>query len=317
MDDNKSSGGFLENISEGGLPQLIAGPAGKAISRLIGAGVEIPAAWLEQKARAIRDETEARSTVMKSLAERSASLGLEDTALLNRGLDNLLGRAYRDQQNREAVAIETMRVIGEDASEPTGEGPSDDWMNVFEGLAANASSENLRQLFGKVLAGEIRKPGEFSLSTLQLVSIIDSALARIIERVAAHVWDGAIVPREAVGDSIPYDDLLALEDIGFLSLGAGMLHQNKVANESGIIGYRAPGVGLMAEFEPGQKLSLPAYPLSRSGRELVKILSRNPKIAAAAKALWKLDPKRVFVGVPIPFGEGFTLHSPREISKSE
>ena len=40
---------------------------------------------------------------------------------------------------------------------------SKDWLNEFRGIACKKSSEDAQNLFSKVLAGEIRKPGSFSL----------------------------------------------------------------------------------------------------------------------------------------------------------
>ncbi len=69
MANEDTGGSALERVLGGGLPQILLGPAGAAISRLVGATVEIPAAWLEARAQSIRDETEARSLIMKALAE--------------------------------------------------------------------------------------------------------------------------------------------------------------------------------------------------------------------------------------------------------
>lgn len=317
MSEEEQSAGWLQEVFSGGLPQLLAGPAGKAISRLIGAGVEIPAAWLEQKAQSIRDETEARSTVMTTLAEKSAELGLENPQLLNRGLDNLLGRAYREQQNREAVAVKTLEILS-DAQEPTGEGPTDDWLNVFEGHAAKATSEELRSLFAKVLAGEIRQPGEFSLHTLHMVSVLDASLAEKIEQIAVYVWDGKFALQEAAKSNMRYDDLLALDDAGFLTMGAGTLSATLAVGTSGTGGIRSAGIGVAGFFEPDKQVKIPAYPLSRAGRELFQILDVNPDVDAACRALWKLKPSSVVTGKLTKDASGeFTIGEYSEYPKPE
>lgn len=232
-DETESSNqGVLANFNEsGGLAGLFLGPAGKAISRLIGAAVEVPAAWIEQKAQSIRDHTEAQSIVMKTLAQKSADLGISDTELLSRGLDNLLGKAYREQQNREAVAAKTIEELSE-GPPPTGDGPSEDWMNVFETHASRASSEELRGLFAKILAGEIRKPSTFSLSTMHLLSILDATLAELIETIAPYVTAGAYLWRDVSDDLISFDKARHLEDVGFLAIGGGLLQmQMKIPQE--------------------------------------------------------------------------------------
>lgn len=306
-DESRETSGWLENLTEGGLPQLVAGPAGKAISRLIGAGVEIPAAWLEQKAQAIRDETRAKSMVMEALAGKSAEAGIADPKLLDRGLHSLLGRAYREQENREAVAQKTIEELQDDPPRTDREGPSDDWMNSFEAYAARASSEELRGLFARVLAGEIRKPGQFSLATMQLVSILDSTLAALIETAAPFVWDGSAVAREAIDQIVQYRDLMQLEEIGFMSLGSGMVSLTKTASRTGHIGFRSQEIGIIGEFEPGSEVKLSTYVVSRAGRELLAVLNVNPDVGAMARALRKSGAKRVLYGPAITNGDGFSI----------
>lgn len=48
---------FIEKLN---LPEMVAGPAGKAISRLVAGAVEVPAAYLDQFVQAIRSKTEAK-----------------------------------------------------------------------------------------------------------------------------------------------------------------------------------------------------------------------------------------------------------------
>lgn len=313
-ENQNTAKGWLDNISEGGLPQLIAGPAGKALSRLIGAGVEIPAAWLEQKAQGIRDETEARSKVTQMLAEKSAELGLSDTKLLDRGLNNLLGRAYREQENREAVAIGTIKELEKDPAPTSGAGPSDDWMNTFESHAAKASSEELRNLFSRVLAGEIRKPGRFSLSTMQLMSVLDSQLAALIERVSPFVWDESAIFKDTVDGQIDYRDLLHLEEVGVVSLSGGMMTVTKEANEFGFVGFQSHGMGVVASFEPNKRVQLTSYAISRAGKELMSTLSVQPQFSSLAKVMRAHGATKVQFGPAVPARDGgFILPIAREI----
>ncbi|MCQ1855565.1 DUF2806 domain-containing protein, partial [Neorhizobium galegae] len=170
-----------KSLSEGGLPQIIAGPAGKAISRLIAGATDIPAAWLNARAEKIKDETAARTTIMKAVAKASADAAVADPQLLDRALSRYVSDLHRKQENREAVAQKTAEQLANAPPPSDTSGPSDDWMNVFEEYAEKASSEELRDTWGRVLAGEIRKPSSFSLKTLQFLSVLDKATAEAAE----------------------------------------------------------------------------------------------------------------------------------------
>jgi hypothetical protein len=261
----------LQSIAEGGLPQIIAGPAGKAISRLIGATVEIPAAWFEQKAQGIRDETEARSKMMQTLAEKSTELGLSDPKLLERGLNSMLGRAYREQENREAVAGKVLEQLRLDPPPEDSAGPSDDWLNLFEDFASKASSEWVRENWARVLAGEIRKPSSFSLQTMSFLAQLDQPSALAVERALMKVMNGSI----AMIGNVSGDEYETLN----LARSLGIVHQfdtdtvvTNIFNEHGRIVYRQNNVAVVVNGPAGGEIKINGSAISRVARELHPVL---------------------------------------------
>ena len=58
---------------------------------------------------------------------------------------------------------------------------SDDWLNQFRDVACKKSSEEAQDLFSKVLEGEVRKPGSFSLRALTTLSDMDQNVAMIFK----------------------------------------------------------------------------------------------------------------------------------------
>lgn len=205
----------VKSLTEGGIPQIIAGPAGKAISRLIAGAANIPAAWLEQKAQRIKDETAARTTIMTAVAAASSQAAVADQALLERALDRHISEIYRKQENREEVAKQTVKALVDDP--PTAESvePEADWMNAFERHAENASSESMREVWGRVLAGEIRKPNSISLATLNFFSLMDQPLAKAIEEVFPWIIFGdGLLP--AATTKVNLKSLLMVRDSGLV-----------------------------------------------------------------------------------------------------
>lgn len=182
QNDGDDHGTWISTVLEGGLPQFIAGPAGKAISRLIGAGADIPAAWLEGLAQGHRDKTDARSRVSKVIAEKAAGMAVDNPAIMERALHGMLAKSYRIQTNREAVAEIALEELTKLPPPEDSKGPSDDWMNKFERHAEDASGEEIRTMFGRLLAEEVRQPGKIASATLRFVSDLDSDVAKIIQR---------------------------------------------------------------------------------------------------------------------------------------
>ncbi|MCQ8876113.1 DUF2806 domain-containing protein [Mesorhizobium sp. LMG17149] len=304
MSTEQQNQGWLQSILEGGLPQVIAGPAGKAISRLIGAGVEIPAAWLKQKAQAIHDETKAKSIVMEKLAAKSAELGFSDPELLDRGLNNLLGKAYREQVNREVVAKKAIEYLADDPPPEQSPGPSDDWIDLFEGYAARATSENMRDLFARVLSGEIRKPGHFSPATLHFVSVLDGPTAKLIEEALPWCVNCEYVLKDAVGDTIAYGQWLVLEEAGFVTFGGGSLSRSVKPNEQKFAFFRMGRKGLLVQFPDTNERNPKAIKLTKAGEELAATIPVTFELERVGTWFWSFGAEQVFLADVVKDNEG-------------
>ncbi|AEG04233.1 DUF2806 domain-containing protein [Sinorhizobium meliloti] len=288
----------VKSIAEGGLPQVIAGPAGKAISRLIAGATDIPAAWLEQKAQRIKDQTEARKNIMNAVAKASADVAVADPALLDRALERYIAEIYRRQENREEIA---KRAVEQLAIEPpphdVTEGPSDEWMDVFERDAANANSDRLKDLYSRILAGEIRHPGAFSLSTLRLITILDSHIARVFEEILPYVVDGRFLPRELVNAKVNYEAILELEAAGIVITGGGMMTLQKDLSPEGNCFFQLGQLGLATKFEGEGKKSFGAYTLTRPGAELATVSATRADLQAVIDYLWDQNPLEMKAGI--------------------
>ncbi|WP_372804816.1 hypothetical protein, partial [Loktanella salsilacus] len=135
---------WIDKFVDGGLPQLLLGPTGKAVSRLIGASIEIPAAYLDGHAQKIKDRNSARSLMSNAIADRAAHLAVEDHKLLSRAIDNLVAKEYRSQKNKEDIAAIALENLAASPSPPVGDGPTEQFMSRFENYAADATTDDLK-----------------------------------------------------------------------------------------------------------------------------------------------------------------------------
>ena len=198
----KATGWLGELIANFNLPTFLAGPAGAAISRLIGGAADIPAAWLDQKAQAIKDRTKAGTELNNAVTEQAIKEVQLDPDLRRRAAESLISREFRSQINKEAVAEKTVEILAssttqnrsqDTATEMPAE-PGADWMNAFERYVADASSDRLRDTWAPVLAGEIQHPKTFSLKTLRIVLEMDPEVARNFKSAAIHVQSDLDIP---------------------------------------------------------------------------------------------------------------------------
>jgi hypothetical protein len=273
----------------GGVPEWIADlkhlpGAASAIGRLIGGVAKAGAAWVdisvaagEERTQAIRARKEARSTLTKEAVKAIAKQMNEDPELAERALNAGLGGFLESQENREAIAVKTIEHLKDEppAEVATAVPPSEDWMSYFEKHAERASSEVLREHWARILAGEIRKPGTFSLVALQFMSVLDPALAATIERVAPFVAGFAIYETKATSEPPLLLDLVTLDALGFLRRGLGRRH---TINTDGNFVIVFGPFGILVSAEPGGFFYLNCSILTQMGREVLGIVEAKPTL---------------------------------------
>lgn len=289
-------------IPRGLVPSVV-----KAVDRLLGAAVDIPVAWLEQKKSKIDAQTESYKLVEATIARSVVSSVGDDPEIGKRALNVLVNQQYRKQVNREAVAAamiseikeHTSDNIGDETTHDTANVMDDDWLNVFERYAEDASNERLQGLWGRVLSGEIRNPGSFSMRTLRFLSEFSQKEAVIFENFAQSVF-GDHAPKKLVRKNNADDiaDLIHLEHSDLVSgaTGNGLLKMLNFNND-GYCTHRDGNDILILFGKKNTKFSYPAIALTALGEEVLKLITnrklrdtartvaftiRSPEITAAA-----------------------------------
>jgi hypothetical protein len=102
----------------------------------------------------------------------------------------------RKIENRAAVVQVAVDQINNESAKPGSEDAKadvdDDWLNLFARLAEDKSSDELKGLFGRILAGEIRSPGAFSLRTIQFLSTLSKEDATEISNFLSFAIGGRL-----------------------------------------------------------------------------------------------------------------------------
>jgi Protein of unknown function (DUF2806) len=273
---------FIEKLN---LPEMIAGPAGKAISRLVAGVVEIPAAYLDSFAQSIKDKTAAKTQVNKEVAAAAAKLAAGDVDIVARAAHNLLAKEYRRQKNKEEIARKAVEILQDETKTLRGTGPApqgdanqpppppnvdDDWLNVFERYAEEASTERLQELWARILAGEIRRPKTFSLKTLRFVSELDQETAALFEKHAPYICQNAIITRQGLSGN-ELTELLHLQDAGLLTGVGGLINQTINLGPTGQAIMQNQNQLLSIRGQPNQTVQFPVAMLTKIAMEIMQI----------------------------------------------
>ncbi len=268
------------------LPDGVKNRCGQGISRLTGHLTRHLKQKEKQEEADIDDDikrdgnkTDTQQQVLKQLVPDIAKHISGDPDLLERAIIEVMGGAYRKQENRDTIAKKALKDIQDKCSDSSEDDDllDEDWLNIFSSYAEKASSERTRQLWGRILSGEVRHPGRFSLSTLRILSEIGPDTARTFMEIAPFVCaDTIFLPKSHTRDHFPR--LMELHEAGLITTLSPlerrfertsdgdlyMLLENKTLIKASLIH--------LPHFSTVKDFGLPSYPLSRAGRELLKTI---------------------------------------------
>ena len=155
----------------------------KAFGQLCSASIDFPVAYLTGKADERRAETAARIKLINTAATQIAQQMQTDPEYARVAVQKFGHRVLREQVNLDMISQRTASEIRDagdsigQSSEESSDTINDDWLNAFETEARQKSTEEMQALFGKILAGEIRKPGSYSTRTIKILGSLDQNIA--------------------------------------------------------------------------------------------------------------------------------------------
>jgi hypothetical protein len=205
----------------------------------------------------------------------------EARALQSRSLSYATNQNVWQQLNREAVLNNAAAEL-EQESEVDPNPVNPDIAARILGIVQDVSNEEMQAIWGKILAGEIKKPGSFSLRTLDVLrnlsqeeASVFSQLAGLIIEIHSITTDNKsrfIYKSSVLSELIPYRDIMLMFDCGLLqSLESAAYDIRLTAGKQRFamrVGERVMLVqGESADFF----MQLSNYSLTTAGIELAKL----------------------------------------------
>lgn len=192
-----------------------------------------------------------------------------------------LGEAIRQQNNLEAV-LETAFYEIEQVTESSDESVDEDWFVRFLDIAKDISNEDMQRIWGKILAGEISKPGSFSLRTLDIVRNLSQKEAAVFQRVAPLIIiaipSGAcVISREHVTKyGVTYGEIVRLDECGLVNSNPFLSLTATVSDEDHALALnRSVALGAKSATN-ATEISTGVYTLTAAGQELFRIVETEP-----------------------------------------
>lgn len=236
-------------------------------------------------------EAEANTIRIVGLADAEQRLLASgtDIEILDRAKARLVAREVQRQSNIENIVQIALQELPEEVSEDP---VKDNWRVRFFNLAEDIADSDMQALWGKILAGEVARPGRYSLRTLEIVRNLSAREAELFQCACGLAFNGGWIAklesldgpfadlRDASADfsefGLPYKAIFALGAAGLIS----PLHDlswdfgDPQIGEDGRQIFSSENNGIPAIFRapPAQHLYVPAVVFTPAGTELMTLI---------------------------------------------
>lgn len=215
--------------------------------------------------------------------------------LIQRAGTRLVLQETIKQHNIENVVDNAYEIL-EREENCSGEPVEQGWINNFFDSVANVSDEELQNLWGKILAGEIKTPGRFSIRTLDVLRKLSKKEAEIFEKIVPFIlkcygdetksfYDYFLLSDSLSSENMEekfgynFPDMVTLNEAGLISYNALIFAGVNVdIDETEYIETRINKIKFHNISEENLKICHSAYILTATGKELFSVVSENCNI---------------------------------------
>lgn len=291
QDDNKNGIMKIIDFVKGlDLPSWLV----KNIVTALGKGVynvtfeltEIPVNQLKNYNEKIKLKGNIKRDLIKKASIEYSEIFDDNPEFAERALTNYGIKILEEQQNREIIALKTLKYLDTYKSKAIGNTGNEigyDWLTSFWKLAETKTDDDIREILAKILSQEIIKPNSLSLHTLQVLSVLSSNIGLIFNKLCnLSIDDGEmayfihpnVFAFQSIGTidefGISFNDLLKLDGAGLIR-STEAIKLNFGDNEPEKIDF----AGLNGEINlSGLQLDLIYF--TQAGRELRNLMDLKP-----------------------------------------
>lgn len=183
----------------------------------------------------------------------------------------------------EAEEIDNRSAGGEHPDSYTEARLDADWLAKWRTGAQDVSLDEMQRLWGKLLAGEVAKPGTYSLHSVDFLARMSPSDANLLARLAPFATEAGIIRLEQeffARHGLQFVDFLFLDDLGLINgtVGAGSLnatlaqiHHNGRALSTLPCGKHVLIFDMGATSDAPPKTMFDVFSITRVGREILTL----------------------------------------------
>lgn len=232
--------------------------------------IELLAPAIEKKSELITKYQEGEISIENEFNEK----------LLERTVNRLIHQEMIKQRNIDLIVkyaiIELSRIKKED--DISYEEVNTDWILRFMNSIEDISDTKMQELWGKILADEIKQPKTYNLRTLNILKNISKKEAKIFEKISQFILNSRgenfIYKSNILEEkyNIQHMDLLLLEECGLINSNYLQFEILLEKNKEEIV-HNSSLILVISSENKKEKIHLLTYKVTQSGKELLKALN--------------------------------------------
>lgn len=199
----------------------------------------------------------------------------------------------RRQQNAEIIVSRAAKRL-ESETTVADASVDEDWIARFFRIAEDITTEQMQELWSRVLAGEVKRPGSFSLRTLDVLRNMSQAEAQVFRRVSQYALrkSGSVfLLMKHSGEfllqtfGITVLDLTFLRELNLIS-PADLSFNLTFTLENPVVPFVCGHTAILVQGRPGRSLSgFRILRYTETGVQLLELLDKVPADMAYVRAV--------------------------------
>lgn len=223
-------------------------------------------------------QSEAEPAAGANTRQADPSQGLGESAVVAIAQRNFKVEAVRKEVALAYAVVRAEQTLLTDETEPSTNAVSDNWLLRWREGAAGVSSEELHTIWGRVLAAEVKAPGQFTLRGLEFIRNLTPDEARAIDKLSAFAVENFILHNSKGLDAagVNMDVLSEMQNIGVLTgvqPSAMTARIRSMANDRFYCALRCPGSTMLAVMadDAAKICALTVHFISGIGRQVMNL----------------------------------------------
>ena len=204
--------------------------------------------------------------------------------LMKRTENRMILQEITKEQNIESVLDKAYELL-ETENDVTDEPVDQDWTRRFFNIIGDVSHSEVQELWARILSGEIKRPGSFSMRTLETIRNISTDEAQTFQRIIPlilHKENAYFVlsDRNILNKyGLSFTDIQTLDECGLVNLsGTVSMNMSVSKDEPQFILSDTLIIIIRTKKKESEEISFGIHTLTRAGLELFNILAHEPNL---------------------------------------